>query len=57
MNEVKAPKKPLLCYYIAVLLAVMLFNFLAMLWPVDLSDLKGREAILKVHANRIKIAE
>jgi len=32
MNEVKTPKKPLLYYYTIVLLAVMLFNFLAMPW-------------------------
>ncbi len=35
MNEVKTPKKPLLYYYIVVLLAVMLFNFLAMPWLAE----------------------
>ena len=30
MNEVKSPKKPLLYYYVVALLAVMLFNFIAM---------------------------
>ncbi len=35
MNEVKTPKKPLLYYYIVVLLAVMLFNFLALPWIVE----------------------
>ena len=32
MNEVKTPKKPLLFYYLVALVAVMLFNFLAMPW-------------------------
>ena len=32
MNEVKTPKKPLIYYYVIVLLALMLFNFLAMPW-------------------------
>ena len=32
MNEVKTPKKPLLYYYIAALLVLLLFNFLAMPW-------------------------
>ncbi len=32
MQEVKKPKKPLIYYYIIVLLALMLFNFLAMPW-------------------------
>lgn len=32
MNEVKTPKKPLLFYYGIVLLAVLLFNMLAMPW-------------------------
>ncbi len=35
MNEVKTPRKPLLYYYIIILIAVMLFNFLAMLWLVE----------------------
>ena len=32
MQEVKKPKKPLIFYYIVVLLVLMLFNFLAMPW-------------------------
>lgn len=32
MNEVKAPKKPLIYYYGIVMLVLMLFNFLAMPW-------------------------
>ena len=32
MNEVKKPKKPLIYYYGIVLLALLLFNFLAMPW-------------------------
>ena len=32
MNEVKTPKKPLIYYYVIVLLVLMLFNFLAMPW-------------------------
>ena len=32
MNEVKNPKKPLIYYYGIVLLALLLFNFLAMPW-------------------------
>lgn len=32
MNEIKTPKKPLLYYYAIVMLALMLFNFLAMPW-------------------------
>lgn len=35
MNEVKTPKKPLIYYYIVALLAVMLFNFLAMPWLAE----------------------
>ena len=32
MNEVKKPKKPLIFYYVLVLLVLLLFNFLAMPW-------------------------
>ena len=32
MNEVKAPKKPLIYYYGIVMLVLMLFNFLAIPW-------------------------
>ncbi len=32
MNEVKTPKKPLIYYYVLALLALMLFNLLAMPW-------------------------
>ncbi len=32
MNEVKNPKKPLMYYYIGVMLAMMLFNFMFMPW-------------------------
>ncbi len=32
MNEVKTPKKPLIYYYLVALLALLLFNFLAMPW-------------------------
>ena len=32
MHEVKSPKKPLIYYYIATLLIVMLFNFLMLPW-------------------------
>ena len=32
MNEVKSPKKPLLYYYLLVLLGLLLFNLLAMPW-------------------------
>lgn len=32
MNEVKTPKKPLIYYYSIVMLALVLFNFLAMPW-------------------------
>ena len=35
MNEVKTPKKPLMYYYCIALLAVMLFNFLAMPWIAE----------------------
>ena len=30
MNEVKKPRKPLIYYYTIVLIAIILFNFLAM---------------------------
>ena len=32
MNEVKSPKKPLLFYYLAAMLVLLLFNFIAMPW-------------------------
>ena len=32
MKEVKTPKKPLIFYYAVAMLAVFLFNFLAMPW-------------------------
>ena len=32
MNEVKKPKKPLIFYYVLVLLILLPFNFLAMPW-------------------------
>ena len=32
MNEVKPPRKPLIHYYVIVLLVLLLFNFLAMPW-------------------------
>ncbi len=32
MNEVKKPKKPLIYYYVIVLIALLLINFLAMPW-------------------------
>ena len=32
MNEVKSPKKPLIFYYLAALLVLLLFNFIAMPW-------------------------
>lgn len=32
MNEIKTPKKPLIYYYGIVMLALMLFNFMAMPW-------------------------
>ena len=32
MNEVKKPKKPLIYYYGIVLVALLLFNFLAVPW-------------------------
>ncbi len=35
MDEVKTPKKPLIYYYTVALLAVMLFNFLAMPWLAE----------------------
>ena len=35
MNEVKSPKKPLLYYYMVALLAVLLFNLLAMPWLAE----------------------
>ena len=35
MNEVKSPKKPLLFYYILVLLFLLLFNLLAMPWMAE----------------------
>ena len=35
MNEVKAPKKPLLYYYIVALLVLLLFNLLAMPWLAE----------------------
>ncbi len=35
MKEVKTPRKPLIYYYTVVLLAVMLFNFLAMPWLAE----------------------
>ncbi len=35
MNEVKFPKKPLFFYYSIVMLALLLFNFLAMPWFVQ----------------------
>ena len=35
MNEVKSPKKPLLFYYILVLMFLLLFNLLAMPWMAD----------------------
>ena len=34
MNEVKRPKKPLIFYYAIVMLAIILFNSLAMPWIV-----------------------
>ncbi|MGM9585538.1 MAG: ATP-dependent zinc metalloprotease FtsH [Faecousia sp.] len=35
MNEVKNPKKPLIYYYLLVLVAVVLFNMLAMPWIAE----------------------
>ncbi|MGM9661735.1 MAG: ATP-dependent zinc metalloprotease FtsH [Oscillospiraceae bacterium] len=35
MNEVKTPKKPLIYYYLIVMLVLMLFNFLAMPWMAE----------------------
>ena len=35
MNEVKSPKKPLLFYYILVLMFLLLFNLLAMPWMAE----------------------
>ncbi len=35
MNEVKKPKKPLIFYYLMVLLAMMLFNWLVMPWMLE----------------------
>ncbi len=35
MTEVKTPKKPLLYYYAIALIAVVLFNFLAMPWLME----------------------
>ena len=35
MNEVKSPKKPLIYYYLAVALLVVLFNMLAMPWLAE----------------------
>ena len=35
MNEVKSPKKPLLFYYILVLIFLLLFNLLAMPWMAE----------------------
>ncbi|MGM9662675.1 MAG: ATP-dependent metallopeptidase FtsH/Yme1/Tma family protein, partial [Oscillospiraceae bacterium] len=35
MNEVKSPKKPLLYYYLIVMLVLVLFNFLAMPWIAE----------------------
>ena len=35
MNEVKQPKKPLIFYYLVVMLVLALFNFLAMPWLME----------------------
>ena len=35
MNEVKSPKKPLIFYYLIVLLVLLLFNFIAMPWMAE----------------------
>ena len=35
MNEVKSPKKPLIYYYLAAILLVVLFNMLAMPWLTE----------------------
>ena len=35
MNEVKSPKKPLIFYYLAAILLVVLFNMLAMPWLAE----------------------
>lgn len=35
MNEVKKPRKPLIYYYVIVLLVLMLFNFVAMPWFLE----------------------
>lgn len=35
MNEVKKPRKPLIYYYVIVLLVLMLFNFVAMPWLLE----------------------
>ena len=35
MNEIKSPKKPLIYYYLVVMLILMLFNFLAMPWLAE----------------------
>ncbi len=35
MNEVKSPKKPLIYYYMIVMLVVLLFNLLAMPWLAE----------------------
>lgn len=32
MNEVKKPKKPLISYYVIVLLVLLIFNFITMPW-------------------------
>ena len=35
MKEVKPPKKPLIFYYAAAMLAVLLFNFIAVPWMAE----------------------
>ena len=50
MKEVKTPKKPLIFYYAVAMLAVFLFNFLAIPWlaqhqikEVDYNTFVGRQ--------------
>ena len=59
MNEVKNPKKPLIFYYVIVLVALMLFNMLAMPWLAEhsIQDKDYNTFVSMVQAGEVGQAE
>ena len=59
MNEVKNPKKPLIFYYVIVMVALMLFNMLAMPWLAEhrIQDKDYNTFVSMVQAGEVGQAE